>query len=105
MRIGMANTLGRGCAPPAVPEIQFREYGLNQDYEYLFANGLLKIVARSLDGTARAFELEGHPFFYGTLFQPERLAIQGVLHPLVASFLQACVRPLMPGGREHTRQW
>ena len=30
-----------------------------------------------------------HPFFIGTLFQPERSAFQGVVHPLIKAFLQA----------------
>jgi CTP synthase (UTP-ammonia lyase) len=37
----------------------------------------------------RAVELRGHPFFFGTLFQPERTALRGVLHPLVHAFLAA----------------
>jgi hypothetical protein len=30
-----------------------------------------------------------HPFFVGTLFQPERLALAGRIPPLVAAFMQA----------------
>ncbi|HLG61132.1 MAG TPA: hypothetical protein VKY19_04310 [Ktedonosporobacter sp.] len=34
-------------------------------------------------------ELEQHPFFIGTLFQPERSAFKRIAHPLVRAFLQA----------------
>jgi CTP synthase (UTP-ammonia lyase) len=35
-------------------------------------------------------ELQGHPFFVATLFQPERAALQGDTPPLVRAFVQAC---------------
>jgi CTP synthase (UTP-ammonia lyase) len=34
-------------------------------------------------------ELEGHPLFIATLFQPERSALKRVAHPLIAAFLAA----------------
>ena len=40
-------------------------------------------------GEVRAVELHDHPFFVATLFQPERVALQGRLPPLVAAFLRA----------------
>jgi CTP synthase (UTP-ammonia lyase) len=61
-------------------------YGLNPRFEHLFRNGPLEFVARSEDGEVRAVELRGHPFFIGTLFQPERRALEGSLHPLVRAF-------------------
>jgi CTP synthase (UTP-ammonia lyase) len=64
-------------------------YGLNRDFEHLFENGALQIVARSEDGEARAFMLKDHPFFVGTLFQPERAALKGSLHPVVKAFFRA----------------
>jgi CTP synthase (UTP-ammonia lyase) len=64
-------------------------YGLNPDLEHLFNNSALEIVARSDEGEARAFMLKQHPFFVGTLFQPERKALTGSLHPVVKSFFAA----------------
>jgi CTP synthase (UTP-ammonia lyase) len=66
-------------------------YGLNPDYEKLFANTPLHIVARAADGQARAFQLEGNPFFIGTQFQPERRALAGSLHPIVRGFFLAAM--------------
>lgn len=40
-------------------------------------------------GDPRAFELPAHPFFVGTLFQPERSALRDSHHPLVQAFVRA----------------
>lgn len=64
-------------------------YGLNPSFETWFASSELRFTARSEDGAVRAFELAGHPFFLGTLFQPERRALAGEVHPLVMAFLRA----------------
>jgi CTP synthase (UTP-ammonia lyase) len=64
-------------------------YGLNPRFEKLFEQEAMEIVARSEEGEARAFALRGHPFFVGTLFQPERRALAGSLHPIVKAFFAA----------------
>ena len=64
-------------------------YGLNQGYHTLFEQGDLRITGFDSNGEARVFELAGHPFYMGTLFQPERSAFSGIEHPLVMAFLQA----------------
>jgi len=63
---------------------------LNPQFEHLFKGVELKIVARSEDGEARAVALRGHPFFIGTLFQPERKALRREIHPVVSAFFAAC---------------
>jgi len=40
-------------------------------------------------GEARTLELPAHPFFFATLFQPERSALAGRSHPLVTAFVAA----------------
>ena len=45
--------------------------------------------ARDEAGDVRAVELEGHPFFIATLFQPERAALTGRSHPLIAAYVAA----------------
>ena len=66
-------------------------YGLNPEHEHLMVDGRhgLAIAARDDQGEVRAVELAGHPFFIATLFQPERRALQGRLHPIVRAFIQA----------------
>jgi CTP synthase (UTP-ammonia lyase) len=62
-------------------------YGLSPSFEPFFAGSGLEFVARDDGGQVRAFRLARHPFFVGTLFQPERRALAGSLHPLVQAFL------------------
>jgi len=64
-------------------------FGPNPDYQHLFANGALRITGADADGVARVVELNDHPFFIATLFQPERSALKGVHHPLITAFVQA----------------
>jgi CTP synthase (UTP-ammonia lyase) len=64
-------------------------FGLNPTYESLLEGKGLEIVARGESGAVRAVELREHPFFVGTLFQPERRALKGELHPLIVAFLSA----------------
>jgi CTP synthase (UTP-ammonia lyase) len=64
-------------------------FGLNPQHENIFSKTDLKITGVGDDGVARVIELEGHPFFMATLFQPERSAFNNVVHPLVVAFLQA----------------
>lgn len=51
----------------------------------------LRFTAFDATGEIRAAELpkETHPFFVGTLFQPERAALRGETPPLVRAFVQA----------------
>jgi CTP synthase (UTP-ammonia lyase) len=64
-------------------------FGLNASAEPLIENAGLEIVARGSSGEVRGVELRGHDFFIGTLFQPERAALRGELHPLVRAFVEA----------------
>jgi CTP synthase (UTP-ammonia lyase) len=64
-------------------------YGLNPHYGARLASGPLRVSARDEVGDVRAIELDGHPFFIGTLFQPERSAFAGRRHPLIRAFVVA----------------
>ena len=61
-------------------------YGLNPRYAGRLESGPLKVAARDGAGEIRAVELEGHPFFFATLFQPERSALHDRSHPLIVEF-------------------
>ena len=76
---------------PQVVETYHCRYGLNRSYEPLLASGDLRFGARDEAGDVRALELEGHPFFLATLFQPERAALKGSVPPVVAGFLRAAM--------------
>jgi CTP synthase (UTP-ammonia lyase) len=65
-------------------------YGLNPEFQAALVAGPLRAAADDETGEVRAVELDGHPFFVATLFQPERAALKGQSAPLVASFVSAC---------------
>lgn len=66
-------------------------YGLNPEFSQDLLIGPLRGVADDSTGEIRAVELSGHPFFFATLFQPERAVLKGAISPLVRAFVQACV--------------
>jgi CTP synthase (UTP-ammonia lyase) len=68
-------------------------YGLNPQYADRWQAGPLKVAARDEQGSVRAVELEGHPFFIAALFQPERAALRAQLPPLVKAFAAAVAGP------------
>jgi CTP synthase (UTP-ammonia lyase) len=64
-------------------------YGVNPEFQEALVSGPLRVGARDAAGEIRAVELDEHPFFLATLFQPERAALQNALPPLVAAFVRA----------------
>lgn len=69
-------------------------YGLNPDFQPLLErNGLLVSGVDDEQRAARIIELEQHPFFMATLFQPERSALKNLTHPLIKALLQAAQKP------------
>jgi len=68
-------------------------YGPNPDCEARLFSGAFRVTARDAAGEVRGGELEGHRFFVGTLFQPERRALKGEAPPIVREFVRAVVQP------------
>lgn len=66
-------------------------FGLNPRFAEELTRGPLRVAAHDEDGEVRAVELDGHPFFVATLFQPERAALQGHCPPLAKAFVQAAM--------------
>jgi len=66
-------------------------FGPNPIYRAMFQQAGLRFTAFDESGEPRAAELSrsAHPFFVGTLFQPERAALRGELPPLVRAFAEA----------------
>jgi len=64
-------------------------YGLNPMVRDALTAGPLRVAAEDEAGDVRAVELDGHPFFVATLFQPERAALRGEVPPIVAAFVVA----------------
>lgn len=66
-------------------------YGLNPEFSAQIDQAGLRIAGVDLDGHVRIMELDRHPFFVGTLFQPERSALKQLTHPLIKEFLRQAV--------------
>ncbi len=65
-------------------------YGPNAQFWPALEQGGMHVTGVDRDGgDARIVEIDQHPFFIGTLFQPERSAFRKMVHPLVKAFLQA----------------
>jgi CTP synthase (UTP-ammonia lyase) len=64
-------------------------YGLNPAFARELTAGPLWATATDATGEVRAVELDGHPFFVATLFQPERAALVGTPPPLALALVRA----------------
>lgn len=66
-------------------------YGINGRFRERLETAGLRFTAFDMNGDIRAAELASsvHPFFVGTLFQPERAALRGETPPLVRAFVHA----------------
>jgi CTP synthase (UTP-ammonia lyase) len=75
-------------APESVEEYHC-SFGLNGRYRRLIEGRDLCIAAVDDQHEIRALELDGHPFFVATLFQPE---MRTGKNPLVESFVECCAK-------------
>jgi CTP synthase (UTP-ammonia lyase) len=67
----------------------FCRYGLNDRYLATLEEHGLVVSGWDETGEARIAELPGHPFFLGSLFQPELSSDPTFVHPLIAAFAAA----------------
>jgi CTP synthase (UTP-ammonia lyase) len=63
-------------------------YGLNAEWKKRLESAGLFFSGFDHNKEVRVFELPTHPFFVGTLFQPERAALKNVAHPLITTFIK-----------------
>ncbi|KPC49570.1 CTP synthase C-terminal region-related (seleno)protein [Amantichitinum ursilacus] len=75
----------------AVHEGYHCRYGLNPEFRAALINGPMRECALDEAGDVRAVELTSHPFFVGTLFQPERAALAQRRAPIVEAFMRAAM--------------
>jgi len=76
---------------PTTAEYRCR-FGVNPAYRARLEAAGMIFSGFDANGDIRALELGMHPFFAATLFQPERGAMRGERHPLIAAFVAAAVR-------------
>ena len=89
IRLTPGSRLATIYGTPSATEGYHCRYGLAAGYAQRLEAGPLRAAARDDAGEVRAVELDRHPFFIATLFQPERSALRGRDHPLVRAFVRA----------------
>ena len=67
-------------------------YGLNAAYLETLVSAGLRFSGFDDSGQVRIVEIPGHPFFLGTLFQPELQGDGTDPHPLIAAFARAALK-------------
>ena len=65
------------------------DYGVNPDFADLLTDGPLRVSAWDQHNEPRAVEIDSHPFFIATLFQPELSSTPDSIHPLITAFARA----------------
>jgi CTP synthase (UTP-ammonia lyase) len=76
-----------GAGPSS--ERYFCRFGLNPAYKQALVNAGLVVSGRDAGGDVRIVELPGHPWFIGTLFQPELSSEPTWVHPIIGAFADA----------------
>ncbi|MFM2289692.1 MAG: hypothetical protein RL684_2835 [Pseudomonadota bacterium] len=89
VRLAPGTRIARAYGGTTAHEGYHCRYGLDPRYRGALLRGPLRASAEDERGDVRAVELDGHPFFVATLFQPERAALAGRPVPLAGAFLVA----------------
>lgn len=92
VRLVPGSRLAAAYGAESIQEGYHCRYGPNPAFRDAWLSGHLRATAFDDQGDVRAVELDGHPFFVATLFQPERCALNGGPVPLARAFLEACVK-------------
>ena len=66
-------------------------YGLAADYLDALSRHGMRFSGHDADGAVRIAELDDHPFYLATLFQPELADQDSRVHPILAAFAAAVV--------------
>jgi CTP synthase (UTP-ammonia lyase) len=74
---------------PRVLEEYYCNFELNPEYRAAIEAAGLIVSGVGGQGEAKVVELTGHPFFVGTLYQPQRASQAGRPHPILVAFVAA----------------
>ena len=64
-------------------------YGLSPEVQHIAGEQGMRIAATDATGEVRAIERVDHPFFVGTLYQPQLRSAPGAPHPVFLGLLDA----------------
>ena len=92
VRLVPNSRIARAYAAATAPTIYRCRYGLNPAFRAALLGGPLRGTAQDEHGDLRAIELDDHPFFVATLWQPERAALEGQRVPLAEALVDAARR-------------
>jgi CTP synthase (UTP-ammonia lyase) len=71
-------------------------YGVDPAFRAALETGGMRVTGVDAEGDVRVGELEGHPFYLGTLYQPELSSTPGRPAPVVQGFLSAAAERARP---------
>lgn len=91
VHIERSSRLGEIYGSDRAVETYHCNFGVNRRFLAAFEGSAMKFSCRDEEGQPRAFELDGHRFFIGTAYQPERWALEEKCHPIVAAFLTSAL--------------
>jgi CTP synthase (UTP-ammonia lyase) len=83
--------IARAYASPKTPAIYRCRYGLDPALREALTAGRLRGTGEDEHGELRAVELDDHPFFVATLWQPERAALEDERVPLAEALVRAAI--------------
>jgi CTP synthase (UTP-ammonia lyase) len=66
-------------------------YGLAPEVQHIAREHGMRIAATDATGEVRAVERVDHPFFVGTLYQPQLRSASGAPHPVFLGLLEAAL--------------
>ena len=90
--VGDFDLLASACeGSRELPAEYFCSFETNRVFESRWQAAGIRFSARSPQGEPRALELQQHPFFVATLFQPQLTSTFVHPHPIILGFLKACL--------------
>ena len=67
-------------------------YSLDPQLQHIAEQHGMRVAATDDTGEVRAIERVDHPFFVGTLFQPQLRSTPSAPHPIFAGFIEAAAK-------------
>jgi CTP synthase (UTP-ammonia lyase) len=99
IRLGAGSRAAAALGAEETTERYRCRYGFSPAYWHRLQGTVLRITGTNASGEPRVLELDGHPFFVATLFQPElRARDEGRAHPLIRALLEAATRQRAAAG-------
>jgi CTP synthase (UTP-ammonia lyase) len=89
VRLTPGSRLARLHGAPTVVERTTCSYGLDPAMQHLAGEHGMLVAATDDTGEVRAVERVDHPFFLGTLYQPQLRSSAGDPHPVFVGLLRA----------------